>query len=95
MKILENDFERIQRWKHEKEEIKRQKIEADLVQERMLEEIIAEIKWNVSNKHIFIERIKGYVSLEEDPSVDYILDCVFDDISLKSLKNENNRLAPE
>lgn len=61
----------------------------------MLEEIIAEIKCNVSNKHIFIERIKGYVSLEEDPSVDYILDCVFDDISLKSLKNENNWLAPE
>ena len=61
----------------------------------MLEEIIAEIKCNVSNKHIFIERIKGYVSLEEDPSVDYILDCVFDDISLKSLKNENNWLSPE
>jgi hypothetical protein len=61
----------------------------------MLVEIMALTRAKVSNKFMFLERIKGYISLEEDQSVDYIMDSVFDDISLRSCKNEANRLLPD
>lgn len=50
------------------------------------------MKANVSNKYIFIERIKALISLEEDKDVDYKLEACFDDISLRSCKNAESRL---
>lgn len=42
-----------------------------------------------------IEWIKALISLEEDEKVDYWLEATFDEISLRSCKNESNRFAPE
>jgi len=61
----------------------------------MLINLLKEIKSNVSNKFMWIERIKGLISLEEDEKVDYWLEASFDEVSLRSCKNENKRLDTE
>ena len=61
----------------------------------MLLEIINQIKINVTNKFMVIERIKALITLEEDEKVDYWLEATFDEISLKSCKNETKRLLTE
>ena len=61
----------------------------------MLIKIIAQIKDNINPNCIFIERIKGMMTLEDDTKVDYRIEATFDDISLWSCNNESNRLWDE
>lgn len=61
----------------------------------MLIEFIKKVKVNCSNKFMVIERIKALISIEEDETSDYWLEATFDDINLRSIKNEKKRLLPE
>jgi len=45
---------------------------------------------------MIIERMRGYVTLEgKEESQDYELICNFNELTLKPLKNQDNRLKPE
>lgn len=46
----------------------------------------------VSNEAPFIKRIKGLVSLEDSDDVDFRLTATFDEATLKSCKNPENRI---
>ena len=78
-------------------ELKRQKkIEADLEPERLLQEEMDIAKRRVGSNDLYMERIRGYVMVEgKEEEQDYELICNFNELSLKPMKNQNNRLKPE
>lgn len=70
------------------------KIEADLEQEYMLRDEMAATKDKIGEEGVFIERIKGLITLE-DERTDYRLVSNFNEISVKSCKNAKKRLEKE
>ena len=79
-----------------KELKEKKKIEADLEPERLLREEMHTVQRKVASNDLVIERIRGYVLLEgKEQEQDYELICNFNELSIKPLKNEHNRLKPE
>lgn len=82
--------------KVERELKKQKKIQADLEPERLLKEEMDISKSRVNSTDLYFERIRGYVLVEgKEDEQDYELICNFNELSLKPLKNQNNRLKPE
>ncbi|CDW75335.1 UNKNOWN [Stylonychia lemnae] len=97
--ILKKQMEsmsREEKRKVEREIKKQKKIEADLEPERLLKEEMDLTKRRVNSTDLYIERIRGYVLVEgKEDEQDYELICNFNELSLKPLKNQSNRLKPE
>jgi len=79
-----------------KAEIKRkERIAEDLAPEAMLLEAMVKTKARVSGKAMVIERLRGLITLEDDPDQDYEMVINFSEVALKGLKNKASRLSPE
>lgn len=92
---MENMTKEEQR-KLEREIKKQKKIEADLEPEKLLREEMDITKRRVNSNDLYFERIRGYVLVEgKEEEQDYELICNFNELSLKPLKNQNNRLKQE
>lgn len=79
-----------ERRKYEREQKRQKQREADLVQEVMMRDEIEQTKRKIGYdgyKDGFIERIRGYVTLEGDKDQDYQLVCNFNNLELKPMKN--------
>ena len=64
--------------------------------ERLLREEMDIAKRRVGSTDLYMERIRGYVLVEgKEEEQDYELICNFNELSLKPLKNQNNRLKAE
>eukprot|EP00349_Pseudokeronopsis_sp_Brazil_P004444 CAMPEP_0202961792 /NCGR_PEP_ID=MMETSP1396-20130829/5874_1 /ASSEMBLY_ACC=CAM_ASM_000872 /TAXON_ID= /ORGANISM="Pseudokeronopsis sp., Strain Brazil" /LENGTH=207 /DNA_ID=CAMNT_0049681889 /DNA_START=471 /DNA_END=1094 /DNA_ORIENTATION=- len=99
-KNKENMFEgltREEKRKLEKDIKNQKKIEADLEPERILNEEISAEKARVPpSTHMVLERMRGFVLVEgKEEEQDFELICNFNELTLKPMKNQQNRLSPE
>jgi len=92
-------MEPLQKKRYLRELKRKAQIEEDLLQERVLREEMELIKRKVGAmgaKEPFVERFRGYVSIEGEngSNQDHQLCLNFGDLSVKGLKNQANRLEP-
>jgi hypothetical protein len=93
-------MENKERRRFEREQKKTANIESDLEPERILIEQMELIKKMIGSVNpggeLVFERLRGLVTVEDgDQSTDYQLVINSNEVTLKSMKNSANRLAPE
>lgn len=92
-----SQMEGLQKKRYLREKKRKAQIEEDLLQERVLREEMELIKRKVGQNGVkdpFVERFRGYVSIEGENGADqdHQLCVNFGDLSIKGLKNQANRL---
>ena len=96
LSIVESGSERAARHKKKQEQAEQKRIQADLQQERMLIEEMGKVKLAMKQHPMIIERLKGLFLVEgKEEESDYRIISSFNEIKIRSCKNENKRLAPD
>lgn len=82
----------LEKKRYKAEEKKKARALEDLAPELMLKEEMIRSKAKITGKALLFERLRGYVSIEDDITQDYELIINFSEVSLKPLKQ---KLQPE
>jgi len=78
----------LEKRRHKAEEKRKAKALEDLAPELMLKEEMNKSKAKINGKALLFERLRGYVSIQDDIAQDYELIINFSEVSLKPLKQK-------